>query len=59
MQEDARMLATGVLVPINDSRMGQSWLHADGLKQLVARQIGNPKDVKLLEEYWAKYRMSR
>lgn len=53
----ARMLATGVLVPINDSRMGQSWLHADGLKELVARQIGNPKDVKLLEEYWAKYRM--
>lgn len=54
----ARMLATGVLVPVNDSRMGQSWLHADGLRELVAKQIGNPKDVKLLEEYWAKYRIS-
>lgn len=54
----ARMLATGVLIPILDSRMGQSWLHADGLKELVGKQIGNPKDVRLLEEYWAKYRMS-
>jgi hypothetical protein len=54
----ARMLATGVLVPIHDSRMGQSWLHAEGLKGLVEKQIGNPKDVKLLEEYWAKYRIS-
>lgn len=54
----ARMLATGVLIPMYDSRMGQSWLHAGGLKELVARQIGNPKDVKLLEEYWAKYQIS-
>ena len=54
----ARMLATGVLVPIQDSRMGQCWLHAEGLKELVSKQIGNPEDVSLLDAYWAKYRIT-
>jgi DENN domain-containing protein 11/Domain of unknown function (DUF4484) len=53
----ARMLATGVLVPIQDSRMGQAWLHAEGLKELVGKQIGNPEDISLLEEYWDEFKM--
>lgn len=53
----ARMLATGVLVPIQDSRMGQAWLHAEGLKELVSKQIGNPEDVNLLEGYWDEFKI--
>jgi hypothetical protein len=53
----ARMLATGVLVPIQDSRMGRAWLHAEGLKELVGKQIGNPEDVSLLEGYWDEFKM--
>jgi hypothetical protein len=53
----ARMLATGVLVPNQDSRMGQAWLHAEGLKELVGKQIGNPEDVSLLEGYWDEFKM--
>ena len=54
----ARMLATGVLVPVKDSKMGQCWLHAEGLTELVGKQIGNPKDVSLLDAYWEKHRIT-
>ena len=69
-----RMLAIGVLVPLKHGRMGRSWRHAEGLKELAkcARstvpserflnanraQIEDPKSTTALEEYWEKHRLN-
>ena len=34
-ERSARMLAVGVLVPLEHGRMGKSWRHAEGLKGLA------------------------
>lgn len=34
-ERNARMLAIGVLVPLEHGRMGKSWRHAEGLKELA------------------------
>lgn len=34
-ERNARMLAVGVLVPLEQGRMGKSWRHAEGLKDLA------------------------
>lgn len=67
----ARMLAIGVLVPLEHGRMGRIWRHAEALKGLaryqvkispfktsahqIRSQIKNVKDTTALEKYWEKY----
>ena len=34
-ERNALMLAVGALVPLENGRLGKSWKHADGLKDLV------------------------
>ena len=34
-ERNALMLAVGVLVPLSYGRMGKSWKHAEGLKELA------------------------
>ncbi|EXJ87468.1 hypothetical protein A1O3_04428 [Capronia epimyces CBS 606.96] len=54
----ARMLAIGVLVPLDHGRTGRSWRHAAALQALASRtQIQNVEDTTALEEYWEKYRL--
>ncbi|EXJ83669.1 hypothetical protein A1O1_07293 [Capronia coronata CBS 617.96] len=53
----ARMLAVGVLVPLEFGRTGRSWRHAEALQALARSQIDNVQDTTALEEYWGKYRL--
>ena len=34
-QRNAQMLAVGALVPLSYGRLGKSWRHAEGLKELA------------------------
>jgi hypothetical protein len=34
-ERNASMISVGVLVPLDNGRMGKSWLHAEGLKDLA------------------------
>ncbi|ETI27283.1 hypothetical protein G647_09966 [Cladophialophora carrionii CBS 160.54] len=52
----ARMLAVGILVPLERGRIGRSWRHAETLKELARAQIDTPTNTTALEEYWEKYR---
>ncbi|KIX07761.1 uncharacterized protein Z518_02415 [Rhinocladiella mackenziei CBS 650.93] len=54
-ERSARMLAIGVLVPLENGRIGRSWRHAESLKEL-ARYALNMEDTSALEEYWGKYK---
>lgn len=38
------MLAVGVLVPLSYGRMGKSWKHAEGLKELARSVRGYQED---------------
>ncbi|KIW70021.1 hypothetical protein PV04_02332 [Phialophora macrospora] len=53
----ARMLAVGILVPLEHGRIGRSWRHAENLKELARTQIDEPTNTTALEEYWDKYRL--
>ncbi|EXJ61722.1 hypothetical protein A1O7_02151 [Cladophialophora yegresii CBS 114405] len=53
----ARMLAVGILVPLERGRIGRSWRHAEILKELARAQIDNVTNTAALEEYWDKYRL--
>ena len=35
LERNASMLSVGVLVPLEGGRMGKSWRHAEGLKELA------------------------
>ncbi|KAJ9605908.1 hypothetical protein H2200_009757 [Cladophialophora chaetospira] len=52
-----RMLAIGVLVPLEHGRMGRSWRHAETLKELARAQLESLGNTTALEEYWEKYRL--
>ena len=43
-ERNAIMLAVGVLVPLSYGRMGKSWKHAEGLKELARSVRGNLED---------------
>ena len=45
-ERNASMLSVGVLLPLEYGRMGKSWLHAEGLKEL-ARYDTDPVWVRI------------
>ena len=51
------MLSVGVLVPLDYGRMGKSWLHAEGLKDLARQQIRDIDNSERLQAYWEKHRI--
>ncbi|KAL2413641.1 hypothetical protein ABEF95_003101 [Exophiala dermatitidis] len=53
----ARMLAVGVLVPLEQGRTGRSWRHAEALQALARAQIEDVTNNTALEEYWEKYKL--
>ncbi|KAI1609401.1 hypothetical protein EDD37DRAFT_640455 [Exophiala viscosa] len=54
----ARMLAVGVIVPLEHGRMGRSWRHAVVLKELARSQIEDGDNTTALEEYWDKHKLT-
>ena len=56
-ERNASMLSVGVLVPLEYGRMGKSWLHAEGLKDLARLQIRDIDNTERLEKYWEKHRI--
>ena len=57
-ERNARMLAVGVLVPLDQGRMGKSWRHADALKNLARQLIKRPDDFEQMERYWNEQKAS-
>ncbi|KIW11715.1 hypothetical protein PV08_11017 [Exophiala spinifera] len=56
-ERSARMAAVGVLVPLEQGRIGRSWRHAISLQQLARDQITDLKNTALLEEYWNRHKL--
>ena len=56
-ERKASMLAVGVLVPLESGRMGKSWLHAEGLRNLAKGQMRDVSDTKRLEDYWDEHKV--
>ncbi|KAI6365488.1 hypothetical protein MCOR31_006949 [Pyricularia oryzae] len=51
---NARMIAVGVLVPLSYGRLGRSWRHAEGLREMAMKLAVENKDLSILETYWEK-----
>ena len=58
VERNARMLAVGVLVPLDQGRMGKSWRHAETLKELARKLTERPDEFDLIERYWNDHRLS-
>jgi DENN domain-containing protein 11 len=56
-ERNASMLSVGVLVPLEYGRMGKSWLHAEGLKDLARLQSQDIDNTERFEKYWEKHRI--
>ncbi|KAK5022485.1 hypothetical protein LTS07_009931 [Exophiala sideris] len=54
----ARMLAVGVIVPLEHGRIGRSWRHAVALKELARALIEDGDNTTAMEEYWDKHKLS-
>ncbi|KAL6720407.1 hypothetical protein ACLMJK_002329 [Lecanora helva] len=54
---NALMLAVGVLLPLSYGRLGKSWKHAAGLKELAKGLSKDPAKTEPLEEFWNTYRL--
>ncbi|MCJ1392299.1 hypothetical protein MMC18_005166 [Xylographa bjoerkii] len=55
---NALMLAVGALLPLENGRLGRSWKHAEGLKELAEHLVLDPTKTKPLEDYWEANRLS-
>ncbi|KAL1963651.1 hypothetical protein VTN77DRAFT_7972 [Rasamsonia byssochlamydoides] len=55
-ERNALMLAVGVLVPLSFGRLGKSWRHAAGLKELAKKCAEDVSDTQPLVDYWEKHR---
>lgn len=55
---NARMIAVGVLVPLSYGRLGRSWRHAEGLRDMATKLAVENKDLGILESYWEKNKAS-
>ncbi|KAL8794157.1 MAG: hypothetical protein Q9195_003225 [Heterodermia aff. obscurata] len=56
-ERNALMLAVGVLVPLSYGRMGKSWKHAEGLKELARVLVKNPENTQPLEDFWEQHQV--
>jgi hypothetical protein len=57
-ERSARMLAVGILIPLGQSHTGQSWRHAEKLKELARQQVEDPSDLRTLENFWETSKLS-
>ncbi|KAI4125927.1 MAG: hypothetical protein LQ347_005179, partial [Umbilicaria vellea] len=55
-ERNALMLAVGVLVPLSQGRLGRSWEHAQGLKDLARELAQDTSKTQPLEDFWDKHR---
>ncbi|KAK3678800.1 hypothetical protein LTR78_001253 [Recurvomyces mirabilis] len=53
---NAFFCAVGVLVPLNGTQLGKSWLHASGLRELARQQLKHGQDNRVIELYWKNHR---
>ncbi|KAM0799679.1 hypothetical protein BDR22DRAFT_310702 [Usnea florida] len=51
------MLAVGALVPLSYGRLGKSWKHALGLKELAKTLIQDPAKTQALESFWLAHKL--
>ena len=56
-ERNASMLAVGCLVKMDGGRMGRSWLHAGGLRELAEKQVKDIQNYPGLEEYWQEHKL--
>ncbi|KAH8698884.1 hypothetical protein BGW36DRAFT_293412 [Talaromyces proteolyticus] len=54
-QRNALMLAVGALVPLSFGRLGKSWRHALGLRDLAKKCAEDITNTQALVEYWDKH----
>jgi hypothetical protein len=55
-ERNARFISVGALVRLGDGRLGRAWEHAGALKELAEQVVVDIEDVKVLEEYWDRWR---
>ncbi|KAK4556722.1 hypothetical protein LTR86_006293 [Recurvomyces mirabilis] len=53
---NAFFCAVGVLVPLNGTQLGKSWLHASGLRELAQQRLKHGQDSRVSELYWKQHR---
>ncbi|KAM5487714.1 hypothetical protein McanCB56680_000643 [Microsporum canis] len=56
-ERNAIMLSVGILAPLSHGRLGRSWKHAAGLKDLAVQLAADPDNTQPLTEYWEKYQL--
>ncbi|KAL1860893.1 hypothetical protein Plec18167_003825 [Paecilomyces lecythidis] len=56
-ERNALMFAVGVLVPLSNGRLGKSWRHAAGLKELAQKLDNETWDPQPLLEYWESHQV--
>ncbi|KAJ9221327.1 hypothetical protein C8Q69DRAFT_226464 [Paecilomyces variotii] len=56
-ERNALMFAVGVLVPLSNGRLGKSWRHAAGLKELAQKLDNETWDPQPLLEYWENHQV--
>ncbi|KAF3481232.1 uncharacterized protein GIQ15_03991 [Arthroderma uncinatum] len=56
-ERNAIMLSVGVLAPLSHGRLGRSWKHAAGLKDLALQLAADPDNTQPLTEYWDKFQL--
>jgi len=52
---NASFVAVGALVPLSYGRLGKSWVHVEGLRELARAIVKDPDDKKPLEAYWDRH----
>ncbi|SLM38249.1 Protein of unknown function DUF2347 [Lasallia pustulata] len=55
-ERNALMLAVGALVPLSQGRLGRSWEHAQGLRNLARELAQDTSETQPLEDFWEKHR---
>ena len=55
-ERNARFISVGALVRLGDGRLGRAWEHAGALRDLAEQVVTNVEDVKVLQEYWERWR---
>ncbi|EZF28918.1 hypothetical protein H109_06465 [Trichophyton interdigitale MR816] len=56
-ERNAIMLSVGILAPLSHGRLGRSWKHAAGLKELAIQLATDPDDTQPLASYWDKHQL--
>ncbi|KAF1809443.1 hypothetical protein P152DRAFT_461385 [Eremomyces bilateralis CBS 781.70] len=58
-ERNAHLVAVGVLVPLNNSRLGRGWLHAEKLQELASAVADDTSKTAPLEKFWEQWRSDK